>query len=281
MANRFTAACLQLNSKRNIRDNIPEITKLLDDAVRAGADFITLPECAGLLEPNAEALREKAPAEEDHLVLALVRDKMMEAARWALIGSLAVKLSDGKIANRSYLVGPDGGITATYDKIHMFDVTLGDGQCYQESETYEPGTDAVIADIPWGRVGLTICYDLRFAYLYRTLSQNGADFLTIPAAFTKVSGEAHWHVLQRARAIETGCYVIAAAQCGTHAENRQTFGHSLIVDPWGTVLADGGDAPGVITATIDPARVADARSKIPALNHDRDYRLSGGHSDTA
>ena len=139
----------------------------------------------------------------------------------------------------------------------------------------------MIADVPWGRVGLTICYDIRFAYLYRTLSQNGADFLSIPAAFTKMSGEAHWHVLQRARAIETGCYVIAAAQCGTHAENRQTFGHSLIVDPWGAVLADGGDAPGVITATIDPARVADARSKIPALNHDRDYRLSGGHLDTA
>ena len=281
MVTRFTAACLQLNSKRNIKDNIAEITTLLDDAVGAGADFITLPECTGLMEPNAKALREKAPAEEDHLVLTLIRQKMAETGRWALIGSLAVKLPDGKIVNRSYLINPDGDITATYDKIHMFDVALGDGQYYRESETYEPGSNAVIADIPWGRIGLTICYDLRFAYLYRTLSQNGADFLAIPAAFTKMSGEAHWHVLQRARAIETGCYVIAAAQCGTHAENRQTFGHSLIVDPWGTVLADGGDAPGVITATIDPARVADARSKIPALNHDRDYRLSGGHLDTA
>ena len=279
MASRFTAACLQLNSKRDIKDNIPEITTLLDDAVGAGADLITLPECTGLMEPNGEALRGKAPVEEDHPVLALIRGKAAETARWILIGSLAVKLPDGTIANRSYLIGPDGGITATYDKIHMFDVALGDGQYYRESETYEPGTDAVIADMPWGRVGLTICYDVRFAYLYRTLAQQGADFLTIPAAFTKVSGEAHWHVLQRARAIETGCYVIAAAQCGTHAENRQTFGHSLIVDPWGTVLADGGDAPGVITATIDPAQVADARSKIPALTHDRDYGLSGTRTD--
>ncbi|MDG2034116.1 MAG: carbon-nitrogen hydrolase family protein [Rhodospirillales bacterium] len=279
MASRFTAACLQLNSKRDIKDNISEITTLLDDAVGAGADLITLPECTGLMEPNGEALRKKAPAEEDHPVLALIRGKAAETACWILIGSLAVKLPDGKIANRSYLIGPDGGITATYDKIHMFDVALGDGQYYRESETYEPGTDAVIADTPWGRVGLTICYDVRFAYLYRTLAQQGADFLTIPAAFTKVSGEAHWHVLQRARAIETGCYVIAAAQCGTHAENRQTFGHSLIVDPWGTVLADGGNAPGVITATIDPAQVTDARSKIPSLTHDRDYGLSGSRAD--
>ncbi len=281
MESRFTAACLQLNSKRDIKDNIPEITALLDDAVRAGADLITLPECTGLMEPNGEALRAKAPAEEDHPVLALIRGRAFETARWILIGSIAVKLPDGKIANRSYLIGPDGGITATYDKIHMFDVALGDGQYYRESETYEPGTHAVIADMPWGRIGLTICYDVRFAYLYRTLAQQGADFLTIPAAFTRVSGEAHWHVLQRARAIETGCYVIAAAQCGTHAENRQTFGHSLIVDPWGTVLADGGDAPGVITATIDQAQVADARSKIPALTHDRNYGISGSRDDNA
>ena len=233
------------------------------------------------MEPNAEAYGKKHLRKKIIWFLALIREKMAETARWALIGSLAVKLPDGKIVNRSYLINPDGDITATYDKIHMFDVALGDGQYYRESETYEPGSDAVIADIPWGRVGLTICYDIRLAYLNRTLSQNGADFLSIPAAFTKMSGEAHWHVLQRARAIETGCYVIAAAQCGTHAENRQTFGHSLIVDPWGAVLADGGDATGAITATIDPARVADARSKIPALNHDRDYRLSGGHLDTA
>ncbi len=273
MASRFTAACLQLNSKRDIRDNIPEIATLLDEAAGAGADFITLPECTGLMEPNGDALREKAPEEVDHPVLALIRERAAKTARWILIGSLAVKRSDGKIANRSYLIRPDGGINVTYDKIHMFDVALDDGQYYRESETYEPGTDAIIAEMPWGRVGLTICYDVRFAYLYRSLAQKGADFLTIPAAFTKVSGKAHWHVLQRARAIETGCYVIAAAQCGTHAENRQTFGHSLIVDPWGEVLADGGDMPGVITAVIDPAKVAEARSKIPALTHDRDYQL--------
>ena len=271
---RFTAACIQLNSKRDIKDNILDIATLLDGAVDAKADFITLPECTGLMEPDGEALRKKATTEEDHLVLALIRGKAKATKCWILIGSLAVKRADGKIANRSYLIGPDGGIKATYDKIHMFDVELGDGQYYRESETYEAGTEAVIADTPWGQVGLTICYDVRFAYLYRTLAQKGADFITVPAAFTRASGEAHWHVLQRARAIETGCYIIAAAQCGTHAENRKTFGHSLIVDPWGKVLADGGDSPGVITAAIDLAQVADARSKIPALSHDQNYGLS-------
>ena len=273
MASQFTAACLQLNSKRTIDDNLPEVTDLLDEAIGAGADFITLPECTGMMEPNGDALREKAPAEEDHPVLDLIQAKAAESGRWILIGSLAIKLPDGKIANRSYLFDAQGDVTATYDKIHMFDVELGDGQYYRESATYEPGAEAVIADLPWGRAGLTICYDVRFAYLYRTLAQNGADFFTIPAAFTKVSGEAHWHVLQRARAIETGSYVISAAQCGTHAEDRRTYGHSLIIDPWGTILADGGETPGVITAEIDPAKVAEARSKIPALTHDRSYRL--------
>ena len=274
MASQFTAACLQLNSKRTIDDNLPEVTDLLDEAIGAGADFITLPECTGMMEPNGDALREKAPAEENHPVLDLIQAKAAESGRWILIGSLAIKLPDGKIANRSYLFDAQGDVTATYDKIHMFDVELGDGQYYRESATYEPGAEAVIADLPWGRAGLTICYDVRFAYLYRTLAQNGTDFITIPAAFTKVSGEAHWHVLQRARAIETGSYVISAAQCGTHAEDRRTYGHSLIIDPWGTILADGGEAPGVITAEIDPAKVAEARSKIPALTHDRSYRLS-------
>jgi len=274
MASVFRAACLQLNSKRDIDDNIPEITALLEEAVHAGADFVTLPECTGMIEPDGDALMAKAPAEEDHPILDIIREKAKSSGTWVLIGSLAIKLPDGKIANRSYLIDAQGIITATYDKIHMFDVQLGDGQYYRESETYEPGTEAVIAELPWARAGLTICYDVRFAYLYRTLAQNGAEVLTTPAAFTKVSGEAHWHVLQRARAIETGSYVIAAAQCGTHAENRQTYGHSLIVDPWGTVLADGGEEAGVITAEIDLEKVTEARAKIPALTHDRTYHLS-------
>ena len=156
----------------------------------------------------------------------------------------------------------------------MFDVQLDDGQSYRESETYQPGNEAVLTDLPWGRLGLTICYDVRFAYLYRTLAQNGAKMISVPSAFTKLSGEAHWHVLQRARAIETGCYVISAAQCGTHANGRQTYGHSLIVDPWGRVLADQGEEVGVITAEIDLAQVDQARARIPVLTHDRNYELS-------
>jgi predicted amidohydrolase len=214
------------------------------------------------------------PTEGDHATLAMLTAMAAERKAWILIGSLAVAISNGKIANRCYLIDPGGEVQATYDKIHMFDVDLDDGDNYRESATYEPGTKAVTADLPWGKLGLTICYDVRFAYLYRALAQAGAEFITVPAAFTKVSGEAHWHVLQRARAIETGSYVIAAAQCGTHAEDRKTYGHSLIVDPWGRVLADGGDDVGVITAEIDPAQVAEARRKIPALSHDRQFSFS-------
>lgn len=277
MAPTFLAACIQITAERDIEANIPTILGLIDEAHAQGAQFITTPECSGAMEPDGERLHRNTPAEDDHPTLAAVIDKARETGAWILIGSLAVKRPDGMIANRSYLVAPTGEIATTYDKIHMFDVQLGDGQYYRESETYEPGVRAVTADLPWGRVGLSICYDVRFAYLYRTLAQNGAEFLTVPAAFTKVSGEAHWHVLQRARAIETGSYVIAAAQCGTHAGDRQTYGHSLIVDPWGKVLADGGEAEGVITAEIDPAKVAEARGKIPALTHDRDYNLPKDH----
>ena len=191
-----------------------------------------------------------------------------------MIGSLAIRLFDDHIVNRSYLIDEKGNIAATYDKIHMFDVKLDDDQIYRESETYKPGSQAVLVNLPWGRLGLTICYDIRFAYLYRILAQNGADFITIPAAFTKISGEAHWHVLQRARAIETGCYIISAAQCGTHAERRETYGHSLIVDPWGKILADGGKGIGLILAEIDPDKVNQARTKIPSLSHDRNFDLS-------
>ena len=188
-----------------------------------------------------------------------------------LAGSLAVRLPDGRVANRSVLFDKEGRVAARYDKIHLFDVDLGNGESYRESATIAPGDRAVIAKTPWGPIGLTVCYDLRFPHLYRTLAQRGANFIAIPAAFTRTTGQAHWHVLQRARAIETGCYVFAPGQCGTHAEDRQTYGHSLIVDPWGAVLADGGEQVGIITARIDPAQVAAARRKIPALTHDRPF----------
>ena len=279
----FTAACVQLNAKRDLADNLPVIRDLIRDAAARGAKFIVTPECSGSMEPVAERTRANTPTEDDHPGLPMVASLARDTGAWILIGSFAVKLppkgppqgpEGAKIANRSYLFDPAGQIAATYDKIHMFDVDIGDGQTYRESATYEAGTCGVVAELPWGRLGLSICYDVRFAYLYRALAHAGADFITVPAAFTKVSGEAHWHVLQRARAIETGCYVIAAAQCGTHAEGRQTFGHSLIVDPWGKVLADGGEAVGVITAEIDPAAVAEARRRIPALTHDRDIRIA-------
>ena len=273
MASSFLAACIQLNSKRDIELNFAEILQLVDEALELGAEFITLPECTGMMEPNRRLLKEKTPYEQDHSVLIAIRERAMENGVWILIGSLAIRLRENEIVNRSYLIDTKGKIAATYDKIHMFDVQLDDGQSYRESETYKPGTEAVLAELPWGRLGLTICYDVRFAYLYRTLAQNGARFITVPSAFTKVSGEAHWHVLQRARAIETGCYIISAAQCGNHAEGRQTYGHSLIVDPWGKILADGGEEIGVIVARIDPHQVENARAKIPALSHDRRYKL--------
>jgi predicted amidohydrolase len=269
----FKAACVQLNSKRTLDENLPTIRDLILDAAARGADFITLPECSGAMEPVAERSRANTPSEDKHEGLPLVAGLARDKGVWILVGSFGIKLEGGKIANRSYLFDPNGAVVTTYDKIHMFDVDIGDGQTYRESATYEPGSCGVVTDLPWGRLGLSICYDVRFAYLYRALAHAGADFLTVPAAFTKVSGEAHWHVLQRARAIETGCFVISAAQCGTHAEGRQTYGHSLIVDPWGTVLADGGDEVGVITATIDPAAVVEARRRIPALTHDRDIRI--------
>jgi len=268
---KFIAACVQLNSKRTVEENLPTIETLIKQAAAKGAQFITLPECAGAMEPIAEKSRANTPTEEKHPGLPLVAGLAKSTGAWILVGSFGVKLPSGKIANRSYLFSPTGEIATSYDKIHMFDVEVGDGQTYRESATYEPGTRAVTTDLPWGRLGLSICYDVRFAYLYRALAQAGAEFITVPAAFTKVTGEAHWHVLQRARAIETGAYVISAAQCGTHAEGRQTFGHSLIVDPWGKVLADGGEEVGVVTAEIDPALVAETRAKIPALSHDRKF----------
>ena len=279
MVSSFLAACIQLNSKRDIELNFAEILQLVDEALELGAEFITLPECTGMMEPNRKLLKEKTPYEQDHNVLIAIRERAMESGAWILIGSLAIRLPGNQIVNRSYLIDEKGEIAVTYDKIHMFDVQLDDGQTYRESETYKPGTEAVLTELPWGRLGLTICYDVRFAYLYRTLAQNGARFITVPSAFTKVSGEAHWHVLQRARAIETGCYIISAAQCGDHAEGRQTYGHSLIVDPWGKILADGGEKTGVIVARIDPHQVENARAKIPALNHDRRYKLSSDLRD--
>jgi predicted amidohydrolase len=265
----FTAACVQVTAGREFDPNIRAAADLVRRARDAGADFIATPEVVGMIEPKRELHLEKARAEADNPALAAFRELARETGAWLLVGSLAIKLEAERLANRSFLLAPDGTIAARYDKMHMFDVDLASGESYRESRLYRPGEESVLAALPWGTLGMTVCYDLRFPYLYRALAQAGADFLTIPSAFAVPTGEAHWHVLLRARAIETGCFVIAPAQWGEHAEGRKTYGHSLIVDPWGAVLADGGEGVGVTTARIDPMRIAEARGMVPSLRHDR------------
>lgn len=271
MTRLFKAACVQTSSAREFQPNIEAVGADIRRARDAGAEFILTPEVVGMFEPIRARHLEKATDEAGNPVLAAFRDVARETGAWLLIGSLAIRVSETKLANRSFLVDPTGAIVARYDKMHMFDVEIGDGQSYRESALYQPGDTAVTAELPWGRLGMTICYDLRFPYLYRALAQAGADFLSIPSAFTAPTGAAHWQVLMRARAIETGSYVLAPAQCGTHAEGRRTYGHSIIVAPWGEVLAEAGDETGFVIAEIDPARVAEARRKIPSLRHDRSF----------
>jgi predicted amidohydrolase len=277
----FTAACIQNNALNNIDDNLPIVRDLVREAASLKADFIALPECVSLMEPDNKALRAKVPEERDHPFIPMYEEEARNSGAWILGGTLAVKVDDGRIANRLYLFNPAGQITATYDKIHMFDVDLGGGEFYKESATYAPGDKAVVTELPWGSLGMSICYDIRFAYLYRRLAQAGAEILCAPAAFTKITGEAHWHILQRARAIETGSFVISPGLCGVHAEGRETFGHSVIIDPWGKVLADGGPDVGVVTAEIDLSKVSEARGKVPALTHDREFKTIAPSTDQA
>jgi predicted amidohydrolase len=267
----FTAACVQLRAGRDVAVNAEAAVALVREAAGKGASFVATPENTSLMEAERALLFEKARAEEDDRALAALRDAAREKKIWLLIGSLPIKVAEAKLANRSFLVAPDGEIAARYDKIHMFDVDLAGGESYRESRNFEPGRTAVTADLPWGRFGLTICYDLRFPQLYRALAHAGARFLTVPSAFTRQTGEAHWHVLLRARAIENGAFVIAPAQGGLHENGRETFGHSLIVAPWGEILAEGGTEPGVFMAEIDPGKVDEARGRVPSLTHDRAF----------
>lgn len=273
----LAVACIQTNSGPDPDRNIVETGGMIRRAAEAGADLVTTPEIVGMFEPSRKRSLAAARPEDTHQVLAAFRNLAAETGIWLLIGSLSVRLSDTMLSNRSFLISPDGGIVARYSKIHMFDVQVGDGATYRESHTYQPGEEAVLAATPWGPVGLTICYDVRFPALYRMLAQAGARMIFVPAAFTRVTGEAHWHVLQRARAIENGCFIIAPAQTGTHAGGRQTYGHSLIVGPWGEILADGGTEPGIITAEIDLTEVDRARGKVPSLTHDRPYAAPVPH----
>src|SRR6201747_1384941 len=233
---------------------------LIREAAAQGANYVQTPEVSNLIQKNRKALFELLAPEEEDLSLKAYRELAQELKIHLHVGSLALKATPDRAVNRSFLIAPDGSILASYDKIHMFDIELEGGESYRESANYQPGETAVISDLPWGRIGLTICYDVRFPALYRALAESGASFLTVPSAFTVRTGEAHWHTLLRARAIENGCFVFAAAQAGTHESKRQSYGHSLIVAPWGEVLAEGGGTEtGVFLAKIDPAQVETAR----------------------
>jgi predicted amidohydrolase len=248
------------------------LTDLIRRARDKGGDLIMTPEVCTMLEPRRKLGREKVEFEESSAALQQFRELAKETGAWILIGSMATKLEgEERMANRSILLNADGESVARYDKIHMFDVDVGEGNTFRESNGYRPGEAATLASTPWGGLGMTVCYDMRFPNLYRDLAKAGADFLAAPSAFTVPTGIAHWHVLLRARAIENGCFVFAPAQTGEHAEGRKSYGHSLIVDPWGEVLADGGEDVGVITAEIDVAKVAEARGRLPSLFNDRDY----------
>ncbi len=276
MSGPFTVACVQTTTGRDIAENIETTGAQVRAAAKGGADFVLLPETVNLMELDRRAREEKIDAGDGDAGLSGFSALAREAGVWLLLGSLVKRTEDGQVANRSFLIDSGGEVKARYDKIHMFDVDLGDGEVHRESNAYEAGSRAVTADLPWGTLGMTVCYDLRFPHLYRALAQGdnnkaGAAFISVPSAFTRPTGKAHWHVLLRARAIENGCYVFAPAQCGEHENGRKTFGHSLIINPWGEVLADGGEEPGFITAEVDPAEAAAARAKIPSLTHDRDF----------
>ncbi|MPY73730.1 MAG: carbon-nitrogen hydrolase family protein [Alphaproteobacteria bacterium] len=272
MADKLSVACVQLTSTTKIEENVAISSALVREAHAKGAQLITLPEVVNLCQRRSELAVATARFVEQEPALAAYRALADELKVWLLVGSLAIKLpGDARLANRSFLIDSAGAIVATYDKIHMFDVNLANGETFRESRTYRPGDRAVVAPTPWGALGMTVCYDVRFPYLYRSVAHAGARMIAVPSAFTRRTGEAHWHILMRSRAIETGCFVIAPAQCGDHEDGRKSYGHSLVVGPWGDVIADGGEQPGVIVAEIDFAEVDKARSMIPSLTHDRSY----------
>ena len=268
---KIKVGCVQLRCSDDVLENVRVASDLIRAARKDGAQLIATPENTGLMAADGGAKLEKTAAEKDDKALPQFCAVAEELGVWLLIGSLAIKVSEGKTANRSYLIGPNGRVSARYDKIHLFDVNLPSGETYRESNTVAPGSEAVVAKLPWASVGLSVCYDLRFPQLYRALAKNGADIFTVPSAFTETTGRAHWHVLLRARAIENGCFVVAPAQGGTHTNGRKTYGHSLIVGPWGDILAEAGTEPGVISAEIDLGEVASVRARLPSLQHDKPF----------
>jgi predicted amidohydrolase len=267
----FKAACVQLRASSDMAENIRTTSALVREAAGQGARFIATPENTNIMAQDGRAKMAATFDEGSDPSLPAFAGLAKDLKVWLLIGSLHIKVSDTKTANRSYLFAPDGGIRARYTKIHLFDSTVASGESYRESSTVEAGHEAVLAETEFGLLGMTVCYDLRFPQLYRRLAHAGAFAFTIPSSFTVPTGEAHWHVLMRARAIENGAFVIAPAQSGLHANGRKTYGHSLIVGPWGEVLAEAGTEPGIIVAEIDPQSSAAARAKVPNLQHDRTF----------
>lgn len=275
MAREVRIGCVQSRPLATFDEAIEEARRIAGDAVADGAELVCLPEYCGGLKSEGGLLVPPAAPEAQHPVLDALRGFAGEYRVWMLIGSIAVDGPGDRLVNRGYVVDDRGGIRASYDKVFLFDVDLSPTQQYRESAVVAPGEHAVVADTPWGRLGMTICYDLRFPQLYRTLAQAGAEILAVPAAFTRVTGEAHWHVLNRARAIENGAVVVAPCAVGAVPGGGAAYGHSLVVSPWGEVLADGGDGVGYVVATVDVESVATARGRIPSLRHDRRFSDPG------
>lgn len=277
----FRAGLVQMCTGRDVEKNLSDASGLVREAARRGAQYVQTPEITTLMEMERARLFATVRPEEGNPAVAHFGALARELEIWLHIGSMPILVGNGKIANRSFLFNPTGGIEARFDKIHMFDVELPGGETYRESKNYQAGSAAVLAELPWGMLGLTVCYDLRFPHLYRALAKAGADFLAIPSAFTQKTGEAHWHTLLRARAIENGCFVLAAAQAGKHESGRETYGHSLVVSPWGEILAEGGIHPSVIVADVKSALVQEARQRIPSLQHDRPFQVSRASAEPA
>ncbi len=286
-ATRFRASMIQMRSGRSVDANVVAADCLIREAAGGGAHYVQTPEVTTVMDTDRANLFASSAPDVTARTIAHFTSLAAELGIWLQIGSMGIRNASNenngqsdKIANRSILISPDGIVTATYDKIHLFDVALANGETYCESDNYLAGNEAVVANLPWGRLGMTICYDLRFPQLYQALVADGATFISIPAAFTRPTGEAHWETLVRARAIETQCFVFAAAQGGRHEHGRETYGHSLIVSPWGAVLAEGGTEPGVISADIDTSEIAAIRGRIPCLSHGRRFTVKAQEMKT-
>jgi len=276
----FKAAAIQMRSGESPERNAVDLERLVREAASLGATYVQTPEMTGALIRDKDARAASFTSEDKDIVVSTARKLAKELGIFLHIGSTAILRADGKLANRALLFAPDGAMIASYDKIHMFDVDLDNGESWRESAAYEPGTEAVVTEIDGTKLGFAVCYDLRFPQLFRAEAMAGAELLSVPAAFTRQTGEAHWHILLRARAIENGAYVVAAAQGGLHEDGRETYGHSLIVDPWGRIIAEAAhDEPAVIVAEIDPAQSLAARRKIPNLKNARDFIVNAGEAE--